>query len=101
MIRNALVWHGFINTDGMENKIIAIQFNAGGIEYKGWATPSKERHEEGHPKHYRVVLNHLFSADFWLNRGKWFTDEPRMQELAVEIGACLDRMPARHREMAV
>jgi len=85
----------------MENKIIPIHFNGGGIEYKGWATPSNERHEDGHPKHYRVVLNQNFSANFWLNRGKWFADEPGMQNLAVEIGACLDKMPARHREVAL
>lgn len=84
----------------MENKIIPIHFNDGGIEYKGWAMASKERHEDGHPKHYRVVLNEDLSANFWLNRGKWFADEPRMQHLAVEIGACLDKMPARHRAMA-
>lgn len=94
------IWHDFLYRKGMENKIIPIQFNGKGIEYRGWATPSKERHDDGHPKHYRVVLNEVFSANFWLNRGKWIADEPRMQELAVEVGACLDRMPARHRQLA-
>jgi hypothetical protein len=84
----------------MENKIIPIHFNGRGIEYKGWVMPSKERHEDGHPKHYRVVLNDVFSANFWLNRGKWFADEPWMQDMAVEIGVFLDRLTARHRAAA-
>ena len=100
MTRERPVWHGFINTQSMENKIIPIHFNGGGIEYSGWATPSNERHEDGYPKHYRVVLNQVFSGNFSLNRGKWFADEPGMQEFAVQVGEFLDKMPARHRAVA-
>lgn len=84
----------------MKTDIITIHFNGQGIEYKGWAQPSKERHEDGHPKHYQVVLNQLFYGNFSLHRGKWFADEPRPQELVIAIGACLDRQAARHRPLA-
>lgn len=84
----------------MENNIIPIHFNGRGIEYKGWAMPSRERYEDGHPKHYRVVLNEVLSGNFWLNRGKWFADEPRLQELVVKVGACLDEQPEQHRPLA-
>ena len=84
---------------GMEKNIIPIQFNGLGIEYRGWATPSPERHEDGHPKHYKVVLNKMFFGNFFLDRGKWFADEQQPAELVVAIGECLDRLPARHRTM--
>lgn len=84
----------------MENQFIPIQFNGRGIEYKGWAMPSPERHDDGHPKHYRVVLNEMFIGNFRLNRGKWFADEQRPQELVRAVGACLDNIPGRHRPLA-
>jgi hypothetical protein len=84
----------------MENKSIPIHFNGRGIEYKGWATPSRERHDDGHPMHYIVVLNELFFGHFWLDRGKWFADEPRPRDLVVAVGTCLDRQPGPHRPLA-
>jgi hypothetical protein len=83
----------------MENNIIPIHFNGRGIEYKGWAMPSREHYEDGYPKHYRVVLNEVLSGNFWLNRGKWFADEPRLQELVVKVGACLDEQPEPYRPL--
>jgi hypothetical protein len=83
----------------MEKHIIPIQFNGLGIEYRGWATPSTERHEDGYPKHYKVVLNKMFFGNFFLDRGKWLADGQQPVELVVAIGECLDRLPARHRAM--
>ncbi|HWB94177.1 MAG TPA: hypothetical protein VG605_20125 [Puia sp.] len=84
----------------MENHIIPIHFNGLGVEYKGWAVPSSEQHEDGHPKHYQVVLNKMFIGNFRLNRGKWFADEQPPQELVAAVGACLDTIPSRHRPLA-
>lgn len=81
----------------MEKNIIPIQFNGQGIEYKGWATPSNDRHDDGHPKHFQVVLNDMFFGNLWLNRGKWFADQPRLQALVVPVGNCMDLQPAPHR----
>ena|ERR1700761_5436896 len=91
-----MCWHGFALIKNMEKQIIPIEFNGRGIEYRGWAMPSNEKHDDGHPKHYKVVLNEIFFGNFWLNRGKWFADELRSPELVVAVGHCLDdKMPAR------
>ena len=84
----------------MENNSIPIQFSGRGVDYKGWATPSREQHDDGHPVHYSVVLNKAFFGHFRLNKGKWFADEPQPQELVTAVGACLDGQPGRHRPLA-
>jgi hypothetical protein len=79
----------------MTKEIIPIQFNGHGIEYKGWATPSDQQHDDGHPTSYHVVLNKVFFGNLSLDRGKWVADEPRPRDLVVAVGACLDNIHAR------
>ena len=76
----------------MAKEIIPIQFNGQGIEYKGWATPSDQRYEDGYPRSYHVVLNRVYFGNLSLDRGKWIADEPRPRELVAAVGACLDHV---------
>jgi hypothetical protein len=76
----------------MAKEIIPIQFNGQGIEYKGWATPSDQRYDDGYPRSYHVVLNKVYFGNLSLDRGKWIADEPRPRELVVAVGACLDHV---------
>lgn len=88
------VWRGpvFELTGIMSKEIIPIQFNGQGIEYKGWATPSDLKYDDGYPRSYHVVLNKVFFGNLSLDRGKWIADEPRPRELVVAVGACLDHV---------
>ena len=79
----------------MAKEIIPIHFTRYGIDYKGWAKPSEQCHEDGHPKSYHVILNKVFFANLSPDRGKWVTDEPRPRDLVVAVGACLDHVYAR------
>lgn len=65
---------------------IPIQFNHHGINYAGWATPSAERHEDGYPKHYAMVLNGSFFGNFRCDRGRWVIDQRKRYELVVAAG---------------
>ena len=65
---------------------IPIQFNHQGINYAGWATPSAERHEDGYPKHYAMVLNGSFFGNFRCYRGRWIVDQWKPYELVVAAG---------------
>src|SRR6185312_1742070 len=86
--------------DIMAKEIIPIQFNGqGGIEYKGWATPSDQRHDDGYPRSYHVVLNQVYFGNLSLDRGKWIADEPRPRDLIVAVGACLDNLHASVRNI--
>jgi hypothetical protein len=73
----------------MKKAPIALQFDHLGISYTGWATPSDERHEDGHPKSYAVVLNGVFFGNLSCDRGKWVIDERRPHELVVAAGESL------------
>ena len=44
----------------MEKTSLLFAFNHEGIDYHGWATPSEQVHEDGHPVSYGVVLNQRF-----------------------------------------
>jgi len=65
---------------------IPLHFFHHGTSYAGWATPSKDRHEDGHPKSYAVVLNGSFFGNFSCDRGKWVIDQWRPAELVVAAG---------------
>jgi len=70
----------------MINSSIPLQFSYLGIAYAGWAEPSKERHEDGLPKSYAVVLNGSFFGNFFCDRGKWIIDQHRPYELVLAAG---------------
>jgi hypothetical protein len=70
----------------MINSSIPLQFSHLGIAYAGWAEPSKERHEDGLPKSYAVVLNGTFFGNFFCDRGKWVIDQKRPYDLVVAAG---------------
>ena len=70
----------------MINSSIPLQFSHLGIAYAGWAEPSKERHEDGLPKSYAVVLNGTFFGNFFCDRGKWIIDQHRPYGLVLAAG---------------
>jgi len=70
----------------MINSSIPLQFSHMGIAYAGWAEPSKERHEDGLPKSYAVVLNGTFFGNFFCDRGKWIIDQHRPYGLVLAAG---------------
>jgi len=65
---------------------IPLHFSHHGISYAGWAEPSKDRHDDGLPKSYAVVLNGTFFGNFSCNRGKWVIDQHRPYDLVVAAG---------------
>ena len=70
----------------MINSSIPLQFSYRGISYAGWAEPSKDRHDDGLPKSYAVVLNGTLFGNFSCDRGKWVIDQKRPYELVVAAG---------------
>jgi len=76
----------------MEKTSFSLEFNAEGIHYTGWATPSDHRHDDGQPSSYHVVLNQVFFGNVSRNKGKWLVDEQRPYELTAAVGECLDKI---------
>ncbi|MBS1665211.1 MAG: hypothetical protein JST68_29465 [Bacteroidetes bacterium] len=73
----------------MEKTSLPIQLEQGGQQYTGWATPSDDRHPDGYPKSYHVVLNEVFFGDLSHNQGKWLISEPRPHDLVAAVGAAI------------
>lgn len=65
---------------------IPLHFSHLGISYAGWAEPSRDRHDDGLPKSYAVILNGTFFGNFSCNRGKWVIDQQRPYDLVVAAG---------------
>jgi hypothetical protein len=75
----------------LESRTIDIAFQHDGKDYKGWATPSGKKGDNGMAASYHVVLNEVFFGNLSHNKEKWATDTQREEGLIQATGKALEK----------
>ena len=70
----------------MEDKTINIELTWDGLHYKGWATPSEHKNDNGKPRSFHVVLNDTMFGNLSWNKEKWTADEQRPEGMVEAVG---------------
>jgi hypothetical protein len=74
----------------MQDTSFNIVFDLNGNLYKGWATPSEHKKEDGSPKSFYVVLNGVMFGNVSHNNTVWTVDEDRPDDLTERVGKFIE-----------
>jgi hypothetical protein len=74
----------------MQDTSFNIVFDLNDKLYKGWATPSEHKKENGSPKSFHVVLNGVMFGNVSHNNTAWTVDEERPDDLTERVGKFIE-----------
>jgi len=74
-----------VRQEKIEAATFDISFKHDGKDYKGWVTPSTEKHNDK-PSSFHVVLNEVFFGNLSFNNTQWQSDTQRDHELVQAAG---------------
>jgi hypothetical protein len=75
----------------MEDTIFDISVMYDGKEHKGWANPSDELGDDGHPVSFHVVLDGVSFGYLSFNECNWSVNEDRPKVLVKAIGKEIEK----------